>query len=82
MLFALAAEDLIYQLTFTHGRVYLDIQFLTHTAQAFFVHCNATTNPPDTVAVGQVIAEIGVAPSKPAEFVVFRFKQFAGKATA
>jgi Bacteriophage tail sheath protein len=48
-------------------------------AQAFFVHCNATTNPPDTVAVGQVIAEIGVAPSKPAEFVVFRFKQFAGK---
>jgi hypothetical protein len=31
------------------------------------------------VAVGQVIAEIGVAPSKPAEFVVFRFKQIAGK---
>jgi phage tail sheath protein FI len=49
-------------------------------AQAFFVRCNATTNPPDTVNVGQVIAEIGVAPSKPAEFVVFRFKQFAGKA--
>ncbi len=49
-------------------------------AQAFFVHCNATTNPPDTVSVGQVITEIGVAPSKPAEFVVFRFKQFAGKA--
>jgi hypothetical protein len=49
-------------------------------AQAFFVRCNATTNPPDTVNVGQVIAEIGAAPSKPAEFVVFRFKQFAGKA--
>lgn len=48
--------------------------------KAFFVRCDETTNPPDTVNAGQVIAEIGVAPSKPAEFVVFRFKQFAAKA--
>jgi phage tail sheath protein FI len=47
--------------------------------QAFFVRCDQTTNTPDTVNVGQVIAEIGVSPSKPAEFVVFRFKQFIGK---
>lgn len=48
--------------------------------KAFFVRCDETTNIPATVAVGQVIAEIGVAPSKPAEFVVFRFKQIVGKA--
>jgi hypothetical protein len=47
--------------------------------KAFFVRCDQTTNTPDTVNVGQVIVEIGVAPSKPAEFVVFRFKQFVGK---
>jgi len=47
--------------------------------KAFFVRCDEVTNTPDTVNVGQVIAEIGVAPSKPAEFVVFRFKQFVGK---
>jgi phage tail sheath protein FI len=45
--------------------------------KAFFVRCDETANIPATVAVGQVIAEIGVAPSKPAEFVVFRFKQIA-----
>lgn len=47
--------------------------------KAFFVRCDETTNIPATVAVGQVIAEIGVAPSKPAEFVVFRFKQIVAK---
>ncbi|MES1206044.1 MAG: phage tail sheath C-terminal domain-containing protein [Pseudomonadota bacterium] len=47
--------------------------------KAFFVRCDDTTNTPATVAVGQVIAEIGVAPSKPAEFVVFRFKQIVAK---
>ena len=47
--------------------------------QAFFVRCDEITNTPDTINVGQVITEIGVAPSKPAEFVVFRFKQFIGK---
>ncbi len=52
----------------------------TTEERAFFVRCDEITNPRDTVDVGQVIAEIGVAPSKPAEFVVFRFKQFAGSA--
>ena len=47
--------------------------------RAFFVRCDETTNTPATIAVGQVIAEIGVAPSKPAEFVVFRFKQIVAK---
>jgi len=48
--------------------------------KAFYVRCDETINSPDVVNAGQVIAEIGVAPSKPAEFVVFRFKQFIAKA--
>jgi phage tail sheath protein FI len=50
--------------------------------EAFFVKCDAETNPPEVVEAGQVVAEIGVAPSKPAEFVVFRIKQIAGVAPA
>jgi phage tail sheath protein FI len=47
--------------------------------QAFFVRCNGETNPPEVVDAGMVITEIGVAPSRPAEFVVFRIFQFAGR---
>ena len=46
--------------------------------QAFFVKCDAETNPPDVIEAGQVICEIGIAPVKPAEFVVFRLSQFTG----
>ncbi len=46
--------------------------------QAFFVRCNAETNPQEVRDAGQVVTEIGVAPSRPAEFVVFRIRQFAG----
>ncbi|ANZ28493.1 hypothetical protein A4U64_26750 (plasmid) [Rhodococcus sp. WB1] len=44
--------------------------------QAFYVKCDASTNPPDIREIGQVITEIGVAPVKPAEFVIFRIAQF------
>ena len=40
--------------------------------QAFFVKCDESTNPPDVREAGIVITEIGIAPVKPAEFVVFR----------
>ena len=46
--------------------------------QAFFVKCDAETNPPDVIEAGQVICEIGIAPVKPAEFVIFRLSQFSG----
>jgi len=46
--------------------------------QAFFVHCNAETNPPEVVNAGQVVTIIGVAPSRPAEFVIFRIQQKVG----
>ena len=40
--------------------------------QAFFVKCDESTNPPEVREAGIVITEIGIAPVKPAEFVVFR----------
>lgn len=46
--------------------------------QAFYVLCDETNNPPDVQALGQVVAEIGVAVVRPAEFVIFRLSQWAG----
>jgi phage tail sheath protein FI len=43
--------------------------------QAYYVKCDAETNPPDVVDAGYVVIEIGIAPVKPAEFVVFRIAQ-------
>ncbi|GEB55875.1 phage tail sheath family protein [Streptomyces gardneri] len=45
---------------------------------AFYVKCDAETNPPESVDLGRVVCEIGIAPVKPAEFVVFRLAQFQG----
>jgi phage tail sheath protein FI len=45
--------------------------------EAFYVKCDRETNPPETRDVGQLICEIGLAPVKPAEFVIFRFTQKA-----
>jgi uncharacterized protein len=47
-------------------------------SQAFYVKCDSETNPPEVIEAGQVICEIGIAPVKPAEFVVFRLSQFSG----
>jgi phage tail sheath protein FI len=46
--------------------------------EAFFVKCDAETNPPEVRDLGQVVTEIGVAVVKPAEFVIFRISQWAG----
>jgi phage tail sheath protein FI len=48
--------------------------------QAFFVKCDEETNPQETRDLGQLIIEIGIAPVKPAEFVIFRISQWAGGA--
>jgi phage tail sheath protein FI len=50
--------------------------------EAFYVRCDETLNSPDVQALGQVIVEIGVAPVRPAEFVIFRISQWAGPAAA
>jgi len=46
--------------------------------QAYFVNCDANTNPPEVRDAGEVITEIGVAILQPAEFVIFRIQQTTG----
>jgi phage tail sheath protein FI len=43
--------------------------------ESFFVKCDAETNPPDVVAAGQAVTEIGFAPARPAEFVYVTIKR-------
>ncbi|HVE82801.1 MAG TPA: phage tail sheath subtilisin-like domain-containing protein [Myxococcales bacterium] len=50
--------------------------FGTTAAEAFYVKCDAETNPPELREVGQVVTEIGVAIVRPAEFVIFKLSQF------
>jgi phage tail sheath protein FI len=54
--------------------------FGTTPEQAFFVKCDAETNPPDVVEAGQVVIEVGIAPVKPAEFVIFKISQYTAGA--
>jgi len=49
----------------------------TAPEQAFYVKCDAETNPPEVIDAGQLVCEIGLAPVKPAEFVIFRIGQMA-----
>jgi phage tail sheath protein FI len=48
--------------------------------EAYYVKCDEETNPPDVIDRGQLVVEVGIAPVKPAEFVVFRIAQFSGGA--
>lgn len=43
--------------------------------EAFYVRCDDELNPPESIDAGYVNIEIGLAPAKPAEFVVFRVSQ-------
>lgn len=43
--------------------------------QAFYVKCDAETNPPEERGLGRVVTEVGVAIVRPAEFVIFRISQ-------
>jgi phage tail sheath protein FI len=45
--------------------------------EAFYVKCDGENNPPESRDEGNLIVEIGVAPVKPAEFVIFRISQFS-----
>jgi phage tail sheath protein FI len=50
--------------------------FGTTPEEAFYVKCDEETNPPDERDLGKVTIEIGLAPVKPAEFVIFRISQW------
>ncbi len=46
-------------------------------AEAFYVKCDEENNPPENRDAGILTVELGIAPVKPAEFVVFRISQYA-----
>jgi hypothetical protein len=50
--------------------------FGTTPGQAFYVKCDEETNPPEQRDLGQLVVEIGISPTKPAEFVIFRVSQW------
>ncbi|MCF6155894.1 MAG: phage tail sheath family protein [Candidatus Brocadia sp.] len=50
----------------------------TKPEEAFFVKCDRTTMTQDDIDNGRLICIIGIAPVKPAEFVIFRIAQFPG----
>jgi len=52
--------------------------FGTSASEAFFVKCDAENNPPETRDLGRLYIDVGLAPVKPAEFVIFRLSQMAG----
>ncbi len=52
----------------------------TTPEEAFFVKCDKTTMTDDDIANGRLIVLIGVAPVKPAEFVIFRIAQSTNNA--
>jgi phage tail sheath protein FI len=50
--------------------------------QAFYVLCDESNNPQSSVDEGKLIVEVGIAPVKPAEFVIFRISQWQGGGAA
>jgi phage tail sheath protein FI len=57
--------------------VYRDGALMGATAEeAFFVKCDEETNSQESIDMGQVNIVIGIAPVKPAEFVIFKIAQF------
>ncbi len=48
----------------------------TTPEEAFFVKCDNTTMTPSEIELGKLIIIVGVAPARPAEFVIFRLAQW------
>jgi phage tail sheath protein FI len=48
--------------------------------EAFFVKCDEENNPPEDRDAGILTVDIGIAPVKPAEFIVFRVSQYSAGA--
>ena len=50
--------------------------------KAYFVHCDRTTMTQNDLDNGRLICLIGAAPTKPAEYVIFRIGQWTGDAAS
>jgi hypothetical protein len=53
--------------------------FGTTPQDAYFVTCDATNNPQNTINLGIINIAVGFAPLKPAEFVIIQIQQMAGQ---
>ena len=51
----------------------------TRPQDAFFVRCDRTTMTQDDLTNGRLVCLVGVAPLRPAEFVIFRIGQWTGE---
>ena len=52
-----------------------------HPGPAFYIKCDEETNTQESVDEGKLVVEVGIAPVKPAEFVIFRVSQWQAGAT-
>lgn len=52
--------------------------FGTVPEEAFYIKCDAETNPQEMIDLGRLYVEIGINPVKPAEFVILRMGQWSG----
>ena len=50
----------------------------TKPEEAFFVNCDRSTMSDDDILNGRLVMEIGIAPVRPAEFVILRIGQWLG----
>jgi phage tail sheath protein FI len=60
---------------FLRGQWRLGALFGRTEQEAFFITCDRTTMSQDDILNGRLICEIGIAPVRPAEFVIFRIFQ-------
>jgi hypothetical protein len=67
--------------TFLYGLWRAGALMGTKPDQAFFVKCDRTTMTPDDIQNGRLVAVIGLAIVRPAEFVILKFSQKAGAAS-
>jgi hypothetical protein len=44
-------------------------------AEAFYVKCDETNNPPSVVDAGQIVCQVGVAVAAPMEFIIFEIRR-------
>lgn len=60
---------------YLHGLWQAGALFGASANEAFYVRCDSTTNTPESIDSGKLVVEVGLAPVKPAEFVIFRISQ-------
>jgi uncharacterized protein len=53
----------------------------TKPEEAFFVHVGYSTMTQDDIDNGRLIIRVGIAPVKPAEFVIIRISQYTATAS-